>query len=105
MTYRNRKLLDLAHDMPCMASFAHECQGLSVPCHSNEHLWGRGFSHKAPDWAYAAMCPVAHDYVDGRRGGWAKSSKHAEWLFAYIKTQNYLWENGLIKVNENPLKV
>jgi len=37
MTYRNRRLLNLAHDCPCMAQFQHACteyQGavIAIPC-------------------------------------------------------------------------
>src|SRR5574343_1519548 len=96
--YRNRKLLDLAHEMPCQADFAHRCQGQVVPCHSNQLQFGRGASYKSHDWAFAACCSEAHDFLDGRRGGWDKETKHAEWLRAYIKTQNYIWQNGKVRV-------
>ena len=99
MNYRSRKLLDLAHDMPCMASFPHQCQGKSVPCHANDLLFGRGFAYKAPDWAWCAACPDAHDYIDGRKGGWDKEVKRGEWLRAYVRTQNFLWETGKVVVN------
>lgn len=95
--YRNRKLLNLAHDMPCMAQFPHVCSGPSVPCHANDLLFGRGFAYKTPDWAYAACCNDAHEYLDGRKGGWDKETKRAEWLRAYVKTQNELWESGRVK--------
>lgn len=96
--YRNRKLLDIAHEMPCQADFPHSCFGSVVPSHSNQQIFGRGASYKSHDWAYAAICSEAHDYIDGRKGGWDKETKHAEWLRAYIKTQNYLWQNGKVRV-------
>ena len=46
----------------------------------------------------AALCPDAHDFVDGRKGGWAKEDKHAEWQRAYVKTWAYLWQNGKVRV-------
>ena len=96
--FRSRKLLDLARDMPCMASFPHICNGPSVPCHANDLLFGRGFSYRSPDWAFCAACDEAHSYIDGRKGGWDKETKRAEWLRAYVKTQDYLWGNGMVKV-------
>lgn len=96
--YRNRRLLDLAHEMPCCADFHHQCSGPSVPAHSNESRFGRGMSYKSGDHFFASLCPTAHDFVDGRRGGWDKETKHAEWLRAYIKTQNWLWQEGKVKV-------
>jgi hypothetical protein len=69
-----------------------------VPAHSNQSEYGRGFSFKSHDWAVAALCRESHDYIDGRKGGWTKEEKHAEWLRAFVKTQTLLWERGLIRV-------
>ncbi len=70
-----------------------------VPCHSNQQIFGRGFSFKAHDWAFAGCCAEAHEFIDGRKGGWDKETKHAEWLRAFVKTQTYLWQEGKIKVS------
>lgn len=96
MTYRNRKLLDLAHDMPCMADFPHQCMGHlgCDPAHSDSHIFGRGIGHKSNDFAFAAMCNPAHRMLDT----FDHDTKFFEWLRAYSKTQRYLWEQGLIKV-------
>ena len=96
--YRNRKLLDAIHEAPCFASFPHSCGGQTVPCHSNQQIFGRGVAYKSPDWAVAGCCREAHDFLDGRRGGWDKETKHAEWLRAFVKTQNWLWEMGRVNV-------
>ena len=69
-----------------------------VPCHSNQSIFGRGASLKSHDWAFCAGCRDAHDYLDGRKGGWDKETKHAEWLRAFVKTQNYLWQEGKVMV-------
>lgn len=98
VTYRSRKLLDLCHDTPCMADFPHQCSGTTVPAHSNDLMFGRGASFKADDCFVAALCPDAHDYVDGRKGGWAKDEKRAAWLRAYVKTQRWQWTNGKLEV-------
>jgi hypothetical protein len=98
VTYRNRKLLDLAHDMPCQARFPHVCNGPSVPAHSNQQIFGRGFSHKSPDCFFAAVCPAAHDAIDGRAPGMDRETKQAEWQRAYIATIQWLWENEKLKV-------
>jgi len=98
MTYRNRKLLDLAHDMPCMAEFDHHCtEHLGCdPAHSDSHIFGRGFSHKSNDFAFAAMCRNAHQGLDRFND---REVKFFEWLRAYAKTQKYLWENKKISVS------
>ena len=96
--HRSSPILKALRDLPCMASFPHVCNGPSIPCHANDLLFGRGFAHKTPDHFTAACCPEAHDYIDGRRGGWDKETKRAEWLRAYVRTQNALWESGRICV-------
>ena len=96
MTYRNRKLLDLAHSMPCMAPFPHDCHAHlgCDPAHSDSSFFGRGHGHKSHDFAFAAMCNNAHMAL-GRMG---RELKFGEWMRAYVKTQVYLWENNLIGV-------
>jgi hypothetical protein len=84
MTYRNRKLLDLAHEIPCQATFPHVCNGPSVPAHSNQQAHGRGHAHKSDDCFFAAVCPAAHDAIDGRPGGMDRETKQAEWNRAYV---------------------
>lgn len=98
MAYKNRRLLDLAHEMPCMARFPHRCQGSVVPCHANGLEWGRGHGHRSDDIFFAACCQAAHDFIDGRAGGWTKEEKRSEWLRAYIETQRFIWTEGKVKV-------
>lgn len=96
MTYRNRKLLNLAHDCPCFAGFDHGCteyQGVE-PAHSDQLIFGRGHGHKSHDFAFAAMCHTAHTMLDT----FDRETKKGEWLRAYIKTQEWLWKNERIKV-------
>lgn len=96
MTYRNRKLLDLAHKGPCLADFHHKCEGWQGcdPAHSDNLMFGRGHGHKTPDWAFAILCNTAHRMLDQMK----REEGFYAWLRAYVKTQNYLWENGFIKV-------
>lgn len=98
MTYRNRKLLDLAHEMPCQAKFPHACTGhLSViPAHSNQLKHGRGSYHKADDCFFAAMCGEAHREIDS--GMWSRDQKNAEWELAHAETMRWLWENEKVRV-------
>ena len=99
MTYRNRKHLDLVHDCPCMCRFKHDCAGQTVPMHSNALAHGRGAYFKAPDWAVAAGCKDAHDYIDGRKGKWSRDEKRSEWFLAFVRTQDWLFENEKLVVN------
>lgn len=97
MTFRSRKLLDLAHGMPCMAKFPHTCSEYAgvEPAHSDSQLFGRGHGHKSHDFAYAAMCHTAHVALDT----FDRDAKQAEWLRAYIGTCEHLWSENLIIVN------
>lgn len=96
MTFRSRKLLDLAHDMPCQADFLHQCgswQGCE-PAHSDSHIFGRGHGHKSADFAFASLCHTAHMMLDGME----REEKFFAWLRAYAKTQAWLWENKKVGV-------
>lgn len=96
--YVNKKLTDLAHEAPCMAQFPHTCNGPSVPAHDNSLSGGHGAGLKSHDYRHAAVCPAAHDLIDGRAGGWSLEEKRAEWDRAYIATWHYYWTNGKVTV-------
>src|SRR6188768_2027894 len=96
MTFRSRKLLNLAHECPCLAQFTHTCseyQGVE-PAHSDQQIFGRGHGHKSHDFAFAAMCHTAHMMLDT----FEREVKQAEWLRAYVKTQEWIWQNELVVV-------
>jgi hypothetical protein len=98
--YENRKLLDLAHETPCMAQFEHDCNGYlgCVPAHENSLAGGHGMGKKADDQLHAAVCPNAHDILDGRKGGWDLETKRSEWTRAHRATWRYYWTNGKVVV-------
>lgn len=98
MTYRNRRLLDLAHTSPCFADFPHQCTAYlgCDPAHSDSSIFGRGIGHKTHDFAFASLCRTAHQEIST----FERDEKFYEWLRAYVKTQEYLWTNGLIKVSK-----
>lgn len=95
-TYRNRALLNIAHQMPCTATFKHICKAYEgvEPAHADSLMFGRGVGHKTPDWAWISVCHAAHLMLDT----FEREQKFNEWLRAFVSTQNYLWENGLICV-------
>ena len=99
MTYRSKKHTSLARGMPCMFTFAHQCQGDVVACHANWQQWGKGVGLKAPDWAWAAGCMTAHREIDGKIAPtMTREQRQSEWLNAFIGTQNYLYDNALVRV-------
>src|SRR5687768_9926858 len=96
LTYRNRRLLDLAHTCPCFANFQHQCFGHQGcdPAHSDSSIFGRGHGHKSHDFAFASMCNTAHRMLDAM----TREEKFYAWMRAYVATQEYLWENGLLRI-------
>lgn len=101
MTFRSRKLLDLAHTGPCFADFPHLCtahQGCE-PAHSDSSLFGRGMGHKTPDWAIAFMCHNAHKLLTAKVGDdMDRETKFYHWLRAHVRTMNHLFENGKLRI-------
>jgi hypothetical protein len=99
---RARRLLDLAHEMPCMAAFPHACnESLGChPAHSNWQAWGKGVHLKATDWAFAAVCGAAHRELDGKLNPtMSREARQAEWLNAFIATHDWLWREKRIRVS------
>ena len=102
MTFRSRRLLDLAHDAPCFARFPHGCTAHlgCEPAHSDSQLFGRGIGHKSSDWAFASMCHVAHRMISARvNPTLGREEKFMEWLRAFVATQEWLWSQGKIRVS------
>lgn len=101
MTYRNRTLLNLAHSMPCMASFKHVCTGYEgcEPAHSDHHIFGRGGWHKSHDFAFAALCHNAHQELTAKPfDDVNREQKFYDWLRAYVATHEWLWRERKLKV-------
>lgn len=97
--YINPKLTRLAKHVPCMFTFQHYCHGASMPCHSNWQVWGKGVGLKSHDWAFAAGCSNAHDAIDNKLNRTlSQDERHYYWLEAFVSTQTYLWDNGLVRV-------
>lgn len=96
--YENRKLLDLAHDAPCMLQLGLPGCGndKSVPCHSDELGHGKGVGLKSHDCLAVPGCPVCHAGFTrkalGREG-------YVEVFFKALARYLYwLWANGKLKV-------
>lgn len=91
MTYRNRRLLDVAHDAPCMFSIDDVCRSgvnPSVPCHSNQQRHGRGLNHKSADAYAPAGCPECHYWYDY---GKSATREEKEWAFLLALERWWLW--------------
>lgn len=97
--YRNRKLLDAVHQLPCTFALPGVCEGgLGEPCHSNFARHGKGKSMKAHDCYVASGCRSCHREVDqGMR--MSREERVDAWQRAFEKTLLLLWERKLIEVS------
>ena len=101
MTFRSRKLLNLAHDFPCQAEFPHDCNDLNGcdPAHADWSEFGRGIGHKAADCFFAAMCPNAHKMISAQiNPPFTRDERKHHWMRAFIRTIEYMWDNGKVRV-------
>ena len=97
--HRDRKLLDLCHDAPCMLRVDKVCRsGInpSVPAHSNLQRHGRGHSHKSHDCYAVPGCIECHAWLD--TGPASREAKEFAFMAALERWLLYLWRNGLVKV-------
>ncbi len=102
MIYRDRKLLDLAHQVTeCQLQLPGVCQGHSAhgcePAHSNQQRHGKGMGHKAEDIFHVAACHACHAELDqGRR--FTKEQKRDFWQHGWERTIALYLRNGWLKV-------
>ena len=95
MIYRNKLILDLAHEAPCQ-----NCgmiDGTVVAAHSNQQRDGKGTGIKAQDYRVAYLCHRCHSYVDSDPKA-SREQKKEVWEEAHRKTIGWLFANGHLKV-------
>lgn len=94
MVYRNKKLLVLLRDLPCMA--CGRSDGTVCAAHRNE---GKGMGLKNSDALVAALCHRCHYEMDNGKN-MTKDERHDMWNKAYIKTIQFLIENEWLTIKE-----
>lgn len=95
MNYRNRKLLDLAREMPCMNCGVDD--GTIVAAHGNGAIYGKGMGIKSHDCYFAGLCFRCHyDYDQGSK--MTRQEKQELFTQAMLKTWIWLWRNEKIVV-------
>ncbi len=95
MTYRNRKLLDLARGQACVWCGCED--GTIVAAHSNLLEHGKGKGLKAHDSMHAWLCYRCHTEYD--QGAKMNREEKRDFILAAIcKTYQRMWEQELIKV-------
>lgn len=93
MTYRNRDLLGVVHELCCVNCGAHGVQA----AHANLQEFGKGMGTKASDAAIMALCPACHYELDQGK----TMTKAQRWDFqmeCIAKTLVQLLERGLLEV-------
>jgi hypothetical protein len=116
MSYRNRKVLNLAHRVTACQFLLPVCQGASVegcePAHSNQSAHGKGKGLKADDSQHVAACPRCHRLYDGQLG-YVMPREDAVRLFNAARSRTFalyakngwLDEVGYINENEEPARL
>lgn len=104
--YRNRALLDCAHEIErCMNCTAHT--GGCEPAHSNLEEHGKGKGLKAHDCFFAVLCHRCHAWLDNSGGSGkdpsgiyesTREDKRLMFLRAMCRTMLELWRLGKVKV-------
>ena len=102
--HRDRKLLDIAHEAPCMLLLgAHGCGAHpSVPCHSDMQRHGRGVGNKSHDCLAVPGCPACHAvFTRAHLGrGYSESYGYEEaWIAALERYLVWLWKNKRVRVS------
>lgn len=98
MTFRSKKLLDLARGQACVMCGCDD--GTIVSAHSNLLEHGKGKSIKAHDGMIAWLCMRCHTELDqGIR--LTKDERRLFTLEAICKTYMQMWNKELIQVKGN----
>lgn len=95
MTYRNKKLLELAKHVPYCMRCRKPNTGQVVAAHANMQTMGKGMGIKAADIP-AYLCNTCHDIVDGRvlhPDCTNARDRNAEWAMAAVHSLRWALEN------------
>ena len=99
MNYRNRALLNLAHNLhKCPLCEKHSLDGLE-PAHSNQGRHGKGMGIKAHDLFHAAICHDCHALLDN--GILNREDAVSMWEMAYDATMLEYWKRGWLRVDNS----
>lgn len=98
MSYRSRKVLDLAYTQPCLLNLP-GCEGgdSGEPAHSNQSIHGKGGAQKAHDCFHVPACRSCHRELDQGRT-MDRETKFAVWNRAYGLYLPRLFEQNLLRV-------
>lgn len=95
MTYRNKKLLEAARDVPRCFGCGQHNDGTVVAAHSNQSRDGKGMGHKASDARIAYLCEACHFALDQGRQ-MSREERIAFWEAAHRKSIGWLFDSGKV---------
>jgi len=95
MNYRNKKLLEIVREAPCMMCSMED--GTVCAAHSNQLRDGKGTGIKSGDHRIAALCARCHFMLDNGKE-LDKHDRIVAWEEAHRKTIGWLFENGHLGV-------
>jgi hypothetical protein len=93
--YRNKKLLEIARQLPCQHCGIED--GTIVAAHSNQLRDGKGRGLKASDFRIASLCFRCHAEAD-TSSTLTKVARIEMWEQAHRATMGELFERGLVVV-------
>jgi hypothetical protein len=95
LTYRNKRLLEVVRNAPCMHCGKQD--GTVVAAHSNNQRDGKGMGIKAADYRIAALCMACHHELDQGKS-LSKEERREMWEAAHRDTIGWLFENNYLQV-------
>lgn len=95
MTFRSKKLLDLARGKPCVMCNCED--GTIVSAHSNLLEHGKGMGTKAHDGMIAWLCMRCHSKLD-QGSQMTKEERRMYILESICKTYMRMWDMDLLQV-------
>jgi len=95
MNYRNKKLLEIVREAPCMMCSIKD--GTVCAAHSNQLRDNKGTGVKAHDFRISALCHQCHHMIDNDKS-LDKHDRIAAWEEAHRKTIGWLFTNGHLGV-------
>jgi hypothetical protein len=98
MNQRDRQLLDLAYEFPCMLRFPGCVGGNGEPAHANWPMFGKGMGMKAHDCFHVPACRHCHQLLD-QGNTMEREDRRMAWLRAYAEYAPKLWKLEYVIVN------
>jgi len=92
--FRSKRLLEAIRECPCANCGAED--STIVAAHRNQ---GKGMGIKTSDALVAGLCFTCHQDLDSGKN-MNREERREFWNQAYIKTMQYMIENGILKCSK-----